>query len=80
MILERLEDILENRFGKHIALTPETNLIMDLELNSLDMVELIVQVEECFDIEIPDREIRKLTLAKDLADLIERKLDISYKF
>ena len=41
--------------------TPEKNFVDDLGADSLDIVELIMGIEEEFDIEIPDEDAEKLT-------------------
>lgn len=41
--------------------TPEKNFVEDLGADSLDIVELIMGIEEEFDIEIPDEDAEKLT-------------------
>jgi acyl carrier protein len=44
---------------------PEASFVDDLGADSLDLVELIMSMEEEFDIEIPDEEAEKLVAVKD---------------
>lgn len=51
---------------------PEASFVDDLGADSLDLVELIMSMEEEFDIEIPDEEAEKLVTVKDAIDFINR--------
>ena len=51
--------------------TEETNLMKDLEADSLDAVEIIMAIEEQFDIEIPDDEAEKFQTVEDLVEYVE---------
>ena len=52
-------------------ITLATNLAADLDLNSLDIVNIVVAFEDEFGIEIPDRAIRDLTTVEDVVKYIE---------
>ena len=52
-------------------ITLATNLAADLDLNSLDIVNLVVAFEDEFGIEIPDRAIRDLTTGEDVVIYLE---------
>ena len=51
--------------------TPEAKFIEDLGADSLDIVELIMALEEEFDIEIPDSEAEKITSVNDAVEYIK---------
>ena len=53
------------------AVTLEANLKEDLEADSLDAVELIMAVEEEFDIEIPDEKADEIKTVQDIVDYIK---------
>lgn len=55
-------------------ITLNTNLIQDLGADSLDAVELIMALEEEFDIEIPDKDAEKITIIYQAVDYINKKL------
>ncbi len=57
------------------AVKPESKIMEDLGADSLDVVELIMALEEKFDIEIPDSEAEKLISIQDVITYVE-KLDI----
>ncbi len=56
--------------------TPEAQLGRDLDLDSLDTVELTLGIEEAFGIEIPDAELDGLVSVQDAIDLVEKKLEV----
>ncbi|MEE0742373.1 MAG: acyl carrier protein [Emergencia sp.] len=55
--------------------TMDTNMMKDLEADSLDAVEIIMAIEEEFDIEIPDEEAEKFQLVGDLVRYVEEHSD-----
>jgi len=52
----------------------ETNILTDLNADSLDVVELLMELEEEFQIKIPDAEQEKIQTVGQAVDLIERLL------
>ena len=52
-------------------ITLKTDLVNDLDLNSLDVVNIVVAFEDEFEIKIPDRVIRDLTTVEDIVKYIE---------
>lgn len=56
-------------------ITPDTNIRSDLGLNSLELVNLAVEIEESFDVEIPDREAMGLETVADAIAVIEKYMD-----
>ena len=52
---------------------PEASFVDDLGADSLDLVELIMSMEEEFDIEIPDEDAEKMVLVKDALDYINTR-------
>jgi acyl carrier protein len=53
--------------------TPEASFIEDLGADSLDTVELVMALEEEFDIQIPDEEAEKITTVQQAVDYIGAK-------
>jgi acyl carrier protein len=53
---------------------PEFSLIEDLQADSLDIVEMVMRLEETFDIKIPDQEIGGLDTVGKVVEYIEKKL------
>jgi acyl carrier protein len=54
--------------------TPESLVVADLGADSLDMVEIVMAVEDEFEIEILDSEMAMLSTVQDWIDIAERKL------
>ena len=52
---------------------PEASFIDDLGADSLDIVELVMAMEEEFDLEIPDEEAEKLRTVGDVTSYLEKK-------
>jgi acyl carrier protein len=52
---------------------PEASFIDDLGADSLDLVELIMEMEETFDIQIADNELEKIRTVKDVLDYLKAK-------
>lgn len=76
---EILQAVKEHLAGRGIdadKVTPEAELLGDLDLDSLDTVELTLGLEERFGIEIPDSELEGVTTVNDAIDLIERKVAV----
>ncbi len=71
----KVVDIIANQLGvdKEIV-TPEANVVDDLGADSLDVVELVMALEEAFDLEIPDEEAEKIRTVKDIFEYLEKSL------
>lgn len=54
------------------AVKLDSKIVEDLGADSLDVVELIMALEEKFDVEIPDSDAEKLLSIKDVVDYIEK--------
>lgn len=53
-------------------ITLESNLITDLELGSLDLVTLVSEFEEKYNITVEDKDIKKIQTVQDIVDYIEK--------
>lgn len=73
-ILEAIREHLGSRGVERDKVTPEALLLDDLDLDSLDTVELTLGLEERFEIEIPDSDLETIQKVNDAVDLIESKL------
>jgi acyl carrier protein len=54
--------------------TPGANLKDDLGADSLDVIELVMQVEEEFDLEIPDEDAENVRTVKDILDYVNTRV------
>ena len=72
MVFDKIREIIVEQLGVNDdQVTPETHLMKDLEADSLDAVEIIMGIEETFDIEIPDEESEKFQYVGDLVKYVE---------
>jgi len=72
-MFEEVKKLLEEVTGVG-DIKPESALVADLGLTSFDMMSLIIEFEEHFNIEISDKDIRKLITVADVAAYIEKKV------
>jgi acyl carrier protein len=71
-VMERLGDLIgENYNLDHVELREDTRLIEDLHLDSLDMVEMVVEIEDAFDIVIPEEKMEAMENIGDVVGVIE---------
>lgn len=73
-IFERVKEVIAEQLGIEDidTITMETTFIDDLSADSLDIVELIMALEEEFDMEIPEAEAEKIVTVGDVVDYIEK--------
>lgn len=73
-IFERVKDVIGEQLGIEDldTISMETTFIDDLGADSLDIVELIMALEEEFDMEIPEAEAEKITSVSDVVEYIEK--------
>lgn len=72
MVFEQIRDIIAEQLGAEASnITPETNLMKDLEADSLDAVEIIMAIEDTFGVEIPDDQAERFQLVKNLVEYVE---------
>ncbi len=72
-VLEKVKEVISEQLGIEDtdSITTETTFIDDLGADSLDIVELIMALEEEFDMEIPEEEAEKITSVGDVVGYIE---------
>lgn len=74
MVFEKIKEIIIDQLGlDDVEITMHTNLMKDLEADSLDAVEIIMAIEDEYDIEIPDEEAEKMQLVSDLVKFVEER-------
>jgi acyl carrier protein len=76
-IFEALKEHLVGRGVDANDISPEAHLANDLKLDSLDLAEMTVGLEDRFGIEIPDEELEDVTTVQDAIDLITGKVAVS---
>jgi acyl carrier protein len=71
-ILQKLYDILKPFVEGGIALTEETDLIADLDLDSLKIMNLLLAVEDTFDISVPLNVLPDIRTIRDFAQQLHQ--------
>ena len=76
-VLSRLKEIIVDRLDvEEDQIVPEASFVEDLGADSLDIVELIMGIEEEFDIEIPDEDAEKLTTVGEAMNYTLAKIGV----
>lgn len=73
-IYERLKRLLIDWGIAEEDISPEASFMDDLNLDPIDLGDLFLTVEEEFDVEIPDKEARRLLTVHALVEYIEDQL------
>ncbi|MCI8545755.1 MAG: acyl carrier protein [Clostridia bacterium] len=74
-VFEKVKGIIVEQLGvAEASVTMEASFIDDLGADSLDIVELVMALEEEFDIEIPDADAEKVTTVGDVVDYIKENV------
>ncbi len=72
MFFDKIKEIIVEQLNvDESTVTMETNLMKDLEADSLDAVEIIMAIEDEYDMEIPDEEAEKFQTVADLVNYVE---------
>ena len=75
MVLEKVKAILSSQFDvEEDSITPETNIADDLNADSLDVVDLLMSLEDEFDVEIPDEQAEQIRTVGELVSYIEENM------
>lgn len=76
MELEKLQQIIAEVLNVDASeVMPGTTFTEDLGADSLDLYQIILGVEDAFDIEIPQEEVEKIVTVADAIDLIQRVVE-----
>ena len=71
---KKIKHIIAEQLGlSEEELTDESSLIDDLGADSLDIVELVMAMEEEYEMEIPDEDAEKIVTIKDVIDYVKRR-------
>ena len=74
-VTQKVKEIIMERLGvSEEKITPEASFINDLGADSLDTVELMMELEEAFGVNIEDEEAEKIQTVKDAIDYLEKKI------
>jgi acyl carrier protein len=72
---KRIVQIIARQLGiEETDVTAQSSVVEDLGADSLDVVELIMALEEEFDLEIPDTEAEKIVNVQNILDYMENAM------
>lgn len=72
-VFDRVKAIVVEQLGVEAdQVTPQSKFVEDLGADSLDVVELVMALEEEFDLEIPDEDAEKIATVGEASKYIER--------
>ena len=73
-VFDQVKQQLTKQFKlKNVEIKESTNLFDDLDFDSLDAVELVIELEELYKIELLDNEAENIKTVRDIVALIESK-------
>ena len=73
-IFEKVKELVIDRLGvTEDAVSTEASFVDDLGADSLDIVELVMAIEEEFEIEIPDEDAEKVVTVGDVVEYLKEK-------
>ena len=74
--VEQVIEVVADRLGKPVdEVKPEANFVEDLDADSLDLVELIMALEDEYDVTIPDEDAQNIRTIADAVAYIETHRD-----
>jgi acyl carrier protein len=74
--VEQVIEVVADRLGKPVEeVKPESNFVEDLDADSLDLVELIMALEDEYDVTIPDEDAQNIRTIADAVAYIETHRD-----
>jgi acyl carrier protein len=71
-ILQMLFQLLERFPAKNIELNEQTNLVADMGLDSINVMELLTEIEDRFDVIVPLNVMADVSTVQDLANQVKR--------
>lgn len=73
MVLEKVIDIIAEELESvdPSEITEDSNLVEDLDADSLAVVDLVMSIEDAFNVEIPDTEVENLKTVGEIVQFIE---------
>ncbi|MBQ8375149.1 MAG: acyl carrier protein [Clostridia bacterium] len=72
-MLEKIQEMLAEALNLPLEkVTPDANIVEDLGADSLDVVEMLTELEDKYNITIPDEDVDKLKTVRDVAEVLEK--------
>ena len=75
MVFEKLKGIISEQIEiAEEEITMESNIIDDFDADSLDLVDIVMSVEDEFDVEVPEDAVEKMKTVGDVVKFIEENI------
>ena len=75
MVFEKLKGIISEQLEiAEDEITMESNIIDDFDADSLDLVDIVMSVEDEFDVEVPEDAVEKMKTVGDVVKFIEENI------
>lgn len=76
MILEKVKEIIAKQIGVEVEeLNVSASLTDDLGIDSLEIFEIVMSLEEEFDVEIPNEDIENIKTIQEISNYVEGKVN-----
>ena len=76
MVFDKVKELIAEQLDADAdSIVASANIQDDLGADSLDVVDLVMSIEESFDIEIPDEEVENIKTVGDIVKFIEAKTE-----
>jgi acyl carrier protein len=74
-LAEKVRGLMAEQLGVDLAeMTPEANILDDLGADSLDVVELVMALEDAFDLEVPDEDAEAMRTVGDVEAYVLKRV------
>ena len=73
-VFEEIRAILQRSTPENVSLTPDTELTADLNIDSVAAMDLIMQIEDRFGIDIPINLVADLRTVQDLVEVVQQQI------
>ncbi|MDR0454688.1 MAG: phosphopantetheine-binding protein [Deferribacteraceae bacterium] len=78
-IFNKISDILENDFDcSRDKLTPDANIITDLDLDSIDAIDLVIKLQNLTEINVKPEDFKQIRTLQDIADVVFNLVNSEY--
>lgn len=76
MIFETIQEIISKQLGiKKDSIRLESNILQDLDADSIEAIEIIMSIEDEYGVEFPENAIAEILTVQDLVDFIEGHME-----
>lgn len=75
MVFEKVQEIIHDKFNIDMSsITLQSDIREDLDADSLDLIDMITEIEDYFELRIPTEVLTEITTVNDLVNYIESQM------